>query len=126
MTEASRLEIAQCLASEIGLAVFPLHYINGAGCSCGSPNCRSPGKHPLTLNGVHAATSVASQIDAWWAQHPMANIGIATGQVSEIVVVDVDPRNGGDESFERLRRELQLPETTCVRTGGGGHHHYFR
>lgn len=61
------------------------------------------------------------QIRAWWSQHPNANIGIVTGAVSKIVVLDVDIKNGVDG-----RKSLGLiPTTACVRTPSGGDHYYF-
>jgi predicted P-loop ATPase len=44
------------------------------------------------------------------------------------IVIDVDPRNGGKDSFQRLRRELKLDPTEwpCVTTGSGGQHFYLR
>jgi hypothetical protein len=62
------------------------------------------------------------EVRDWWAQHPDANIGIVTGAVSDLVIVDVDPRNGGEESV----KQLHLPPTYCVKTGGGGWHYYYR
>jgi hypothetical protein len=48
---------------------------------------------------------------------------MATGSV---IVLDVDPRDSGDESLERLQREHGgLPLTWRVLTGGGGEHIYF-
>jgi predicted P-loop ATPase len=43
------------------------------------------------------------------------------------LIIDVDPRNGGEASFEKLVKDLSLPEcdTFRVRTGGGGHHIYL-
>jgi len=42
-------------------------------------------------------------------------------------VIDVDPRNGGDQALERLQVEHgKLPSTLTVATGGGGTHFYFR
>jgi predicted P-loop ATPase len=42
------------------------------------------------------------------------------------VVLDVDPRNGGDETLEDLRaKHGALPETPGSLTGGGGAHHLF-
>ena len=33
-------------------SVFPCHTVNSDGiCSCGNPECDSPGKHPLTQHG---------------------------------------------------------------------------
>jgi predicted P-loop ATPase len=41
-------------------------------------------------------------------------------------VLDVDPRNGGDETLSRLEGEFgRLPETWAVQTGGLGMHYYF-
>lgn len=51
----------------------------------------------------------------------MANIGLATGS---LIVLDIDPRHGGDESLIALEHEL-LPTTWRVLTGGGGEHVYF-
>jgi len=49
-----------------------------------------------------------------------------TGEASGLVIVDVDPRNGGDEGIEDLQaRYGQLPETPTVLTGGGGTHTYL-
>jgi len=63
----------------------------------------------------------------WWTQWPDANVGIATGQDSGLVVLDVDPRNGGDESLRDLQRlHGSLPPTVEAITGGGGRHIYFR
>jgi hypothetical protein len=47
--------------------------------------------------------------------------------VSGLVVLDIDPRNAGDETLGRLERELgPLPSTPRVLTPSGGQHFYFR
>lgn len=52
-----------------------------------------------------------------WAQYPEAQIGIATGKLSNLTVVDIEA--GGDWSY--------LPQDTLiVKTGGGGRHYYFQ
>jgi hypothetical protein len=53
----------------------------------------------------------------------MANVGIATGD--GLLVIDVDPRNGGDESWASLELEYGRLETFRVRTGSGGQHIYL-
>lgn len=54
------------------------------------------------------------------------NIGIATGRRSNLVVIDIDPRNGGDFSFKLLEKQLgKLPTTVTALTGGGGKHLVF-
>jgi hypothetical protein len=51
------------------------------------------------------------------------NFGIRTGAISGVVVLDVDPRHGGDASLDALG--LDLSGVPCVRTGSGGRHFYF-
>ncbi len=43
----------------------------------------------------------------------------------DILVVDVDPRNGGNDSFSLLSFMVDFPETYTVKTGGGGLHLYY-
>ncbi len=64
-------------------------------------------------------------IRAWWRRWPDANVGIRTGSVSSLVVVDVDPGHGGLDTVRRLHAEGPLPEGLRVRTGSGGWHLYF-
>jgi DNA-binding transcriptional ArsR family regulator len=74
-----------------GWKVFPLHTPDGGGsCSCGRGDCGSVGKHPRTSNGVKDATDDIQQIRQWWIKWPHANIGVATGKASGIVVFDAD------------------------------------
>lgn len=106
--------------------VFPVNNIEPDGtCSCQNPKCSSPGKHPMTKNGVKDATTDTETIKQWWTKHPDANIGIATG--NGLMVVDIDTDKGGEESFIALEEEIgKLPETLEVSTGGGGKHLYYQ
>jgi hypothetical protein len=52
-----------------------------------------------------------------------ANIGLACG--GKLVVIDVDPRHGGDKSLSELEAQHGAIETVCVNTGGGGSHLYL-
>jgi putative DNA primase/helicase len=109
-----------------GLKVLALHGIKDGSCTCGNTNCRSPGKHPITQNGLLDATTDPITIKAWFKQYPDANVGIATGSASNVMVVDVDPRNGGLDSWKQLKEELgKSPKTVKVRTGGDGIHVLF-
>ncbi|NIT04147.1 hypothetical protein GTO10_04460, partial [Candidatus Saccharibacteria bacterium] len=84
-------------------------------------------KIPLTEHGCKDATSNERTIVAWGEKWPDANIGVATGQASGIVVLDVDKRHGGDDSlFELEQKHGELPKTVEVITGGGGRHIYFK
>jgi bifunctional DNA primase/polymerase-like protein len=102
--------IAQALTyAERGWAVLPLR-----------------GKVPRVDGGYKAAAKDPDTITKWWTGWRDADIGIRTGQESDVVVLDVDPRNGGDESLEALLEEHgPLPPTAEVATGGGGRHFYF-
>lgn len=51
-----------------------------------------------------------------------SNIAIVTGKISNIIVLDIDPRNGGDETLKGLK----IPDTVTAETGGGGLHFYFK
>jgi len=85
------------------------------------------GKIPIVAHGVKAATCDLDQIMTWWTVEPNADIGIATGRQSGLVVLDVDPRHGGDESLLELEAiHGKLPPTLEVLTGGGGRHLYFK
>lgn len=55
------------------------------------------------------------EVDAWLRAYPQMQIGLVTGAISKLIVVDVE--NGGDPSW--------LPETATVKTGGGGWHFYY-
>jgi len=66
------------------------------------------------------------EVQAWFSRWPEAGIGIVTGAVSGLVVLDVDSRHGGDASVARLEQEHErLPATVECRSGGGGRHLYF-
>jgi putative DNA primase/helicase len=56
---------------------------------------------------------------------PDSNIGIATGSKAGLIVVDIDPRHGGDKSWEAWYAFNKVPNTLKVFTGGGGGHIYF-
>jgi hypothetical protein len=128
MTNGRDLFLMAALAyARRGWPVFPIHSVRDGQCSCGRANCLSIGKHPRTLHGLKDATCDEPRIQEWWSQWPGANVGIVTGAKSGLVVVDIDPRNGGDDSFADLERTYgSLPKTIQSLTGGGGQHYFFQ
>ena len=110
-----------------GWPVFPCQSPSSAGgCSCHHDDCASPAKHPRIQGGLRAATTEEAQLRQWWARWPDANVAVRTGTVSGLVVLDVDPDHGGDDSLERLLDRFgPLPDGRLVRTGSGGRHFYF-
>jgi putative DNA primase/helicase len=126
----SLLEAAQQYASR-GLHVFPSHQPIAAGCSCKKPYCDNVGKHPrwhaeLLPHGVKDATTDPDLITRWWRRWSQANIGVATGAISNLVVVDVDLKHDGPANLADLEATYEpLPETVEVVTGSGGRHVLF-
>jgi hypothetical protein len=91
-----------------GWAVFPL----------------KPGtKVPATIDGFKSATKDEGIIRAWWEREPTYGIGLATGQVSNLVVLDFDKKTNGLDTYATMGPSLTA--TTEVTTGGGGIHLYF-
>jgi hypothetical protein len=74
----------------------------------------------LTCHGFHAATTDPARLAAMVRRVPGGLLAIRTGTASGLVVIDIDPRNGGQPD-----RELMTP-TATVATGGGGWHLYYR
>ncbi len=66
------------------------------------------------------------EIRSWFTRWPDANVGIVTGSLSGLIVIDIDPKHGGDQSLAVLEeRHGSLPNTVESLTGGGGRHIYF-
>lgn len=117
-TAASRL-------AHLGHPLIPLHSIRRDGrCSCGRA-CDSPGKHPRTPNGLKDASAEPSMVAGWWRRWPTANIGLLTGEVADLLGVDLDGPEG-IAAFEALVAAHGLPTTRWAITGGGGRHVYLR
>lgn len=90
--------------------------------------CGRPGKHPRVRDGVNEATTDRVVIEGWWTRWPSANVGIATGRASGILVVDADCSDGkpGMVNLTKLSaKHGGLPSTPMVNTGSGGLHLYF-
>jgi putative DNA primase/helicase len=131
---SSPLEAALAYAAR-GWPVFPCHSVvsdaYGTRCTC-SKSIRvvcekdAPAKHPRVLRGLNDASTEADQIRAWWTSWPTSNPAILTGPKSALLVLDVDPRNGGLETLAALEvKHGALPASLRVRTGGGGLHIFF-
>lgn len=117
---------AAVLAAERGLHVIPVWRVRDGICPCprGS-NCISPGKHPAIDSWQTAASTELTVLRDWFATD-RHNLGVVCGP-SNVAVIDVDPRNGGNETFAALVAELgPLPTTVTADSGGGGTHYVFQ
>jgi hypothetical protein len=88
---------------------------------------RARDKRPLIAWQMYQQRrATTDDVRAWFGRWPDANVGIVTGVVSGLVVMDVDPRHGGDVSLTDREREYgALPPTVEALSGGGGRHVYF-
>jgi len=68
-----------------------------------------------------------AELADWFGRWPEMNIGIVTGSVSGLAVLDVDPRHGGEASLRQLEEvHGGLAATAEAETGGGGRHLYLQ
>ena len=56
------------------------------------------------------------EVNQWFKDYPDMQVGIVTGKISNLIVVDID-KPDLDVSW--------LPETSIVKTGSGGFHYYY-
>ena len=114
----------------MGFAVVPGHSVSDLGfCSCRDDDCSSPGKHPRVSWATYQQRKpTESEVRQWFTRWPASNPLVITGEVSGVVVVDIDPRHGGDESFSDnsdIFGGLEA-ETPISLTGGGGQHMFYQ
>lgn len=111
-TTLSLLDAALQYAAN-GWAVFP---------------CAARGKQPIISRGCRAATTDQQLIATWWQRWPDANIGIATGPISGVCVLDLDNKHhecDGLGWWADQRAEHGEVVTLTSQTGSGGQHLFF-
>lgn len=124
-TTETMLRVAVSYAQQ-NWAVIPVHGVDGTGvCSCKLGGaCLNPGKHPIQAGWTKGAALSVPDLYTVWQDHPGANVGLRTGDVSGFFVLDVEA-DGLDELAALEAIHGKLPVTFTVRTGGGGLHYYF-
>lgn len=82
------------------------------------------GKVPATAHGIKDATTDEATIRSWWVRTENLNVGVACGRVSDLIVFDIDPRNGGEDGWESWIEKVggELDGATQLTAGGGTHH----
>lgn len=113
-----------CDYAKRNLCVFPCHSVSDNACTCGDAHCSAIGKHPLTTRGVKDATTNAETLNRYFTgEYAIANIALATGEPSGVIVIDVDD----PKALAALEHaNAPLPHTWQAETGSGGCHYYFR
>ena len=103
-------------AQDYGWAVFPVS---------------EKTKKPCTPHGCKDAKKDPQAIKVWWSRYPQAGIGIATGTISNLLVIDLDiDDNKGLDGIREVREwekeHGELPDTISAITGRGGSHLYYK
>lgn len=103
-------------------SVIPVHSIQNGHCTCPRADCDKPGKHAIIKwKEYQTRHATETEVRGWFKKWPWANVGIITGRISGLLVLDID----GPEGAAAIR-ERELPPTVKVETGGGGWHYYFQ
>lgn len=113
---------------EAGFCIIHTRVINEDGsCGCGVPECTAQGKHPVMPKWQYKVEWSEQQIESMRGLGQLNSFGI---HCDGYLVVDIDPRNGGNEGYESLCEALDMELTDesgfVVATGGGGRHIYFK
>lgn len=112
---------------ENGYRVFGLYGATEGRCNCGKDSCISLFKHPISSGWQHTPDWSDEQ---WEVAHMAGQFDTGYGVLTKgLVVVDVDARNGGVESFSKLC-EIVPEISECgfiveTGSGGGSKHLYF-
>jgi putative DNA primase/helicase len=100
--------------------VLPCHGIVEGRCTCGQKHEESKdiGKHPAINAWNRESTSDIEKLTSWWESNPEYNVGINC-KTSGFFVIDIDPRSGGEDSFEKFESYVEgaLPPTAEATTG---------
>ena len=120
-----------------GWNVLPCYGILEGRCTCGGVHAepKDVGKHPSLAEWNKQATSDPSVVRHWWDVAPENNVAVNC-RPSGFFVIDIDPRAGGPDSFEKFEELVEgaLPPTVEAITGeysmGGkvqrGRHLFYR
>lgn len=112
------LDVAMSVVKDLGFPVFPcVEAVNEKG---------FVSKRPYTPNGFKAATRDETQVHNWWTKYPNALVGVPTGLITNLFVIDID--QSGDKNGEVSFAELEIddPLTCQTLTVSGGRHIIFK
>lgn len=108
-----------------GYPVIPVWQVNGATCACPDGKaCKTAGKHPIQTGWTTQATTDAAKLRSIFKRYPQAHVGILPPDGH--VILDIDPRNRGNETWLELMGHTRSFATPTQRSGGGGVHLVFK
>lgn len=122
---------------DAGYRVFGLHGGNKEGsCKCGRPECEAAFKHPITSNWTHTPEWSDESLEGFQEMGTFdTGYGVlvyAAEKEENLLIVDVDARNGGVAAFAQLCKDcgVDLVQssglTVLTGSGQGSMHVYFK
>lgn len=119
------------LTNSLGLGSAALRY---AGLGYAVIPLARGGKRPHRMlgdrGGIHLASRDPQVVYNWWRSDIAANIGVATGSVNSLMVIDLDVKGGSNGPMELesflAAYPLTLPYDVVARTPSGGWHLWLR
>ena len=107
---------------QLGYPVFPVCSPAMGQHRHGNAGCANPGKRPLVRwEAYQERLPTINEVRDWWTRWPTANIGMATGALSGVIVLDCD---SGDAK-KLAMGEGGLDRTPAVFTGKPGGTHFW-
>lgn len=110
------------------IKIFGLNGVDEHGkCKCGNPECKALYKHPIASNWQYTPHWSDEQLEVMEISHQLdTGYGVL---VENLLIIDVDARNGGVDSFNKLMDGVPavMGAGLVVNTGSGGgsKHLYF-
>jgi hypothetical protein len=112
------------MESKINMLEYALRYKNEFGFSVIPVKGKSG--HLVQWSEYQHEKPSEDQIKEWWNKWPDSNIGIITGAISGITVIDIDSYKLSDEDFEAVNKAFPDDFATATAlSGSGGQHRYF-
>jgi putative DNA primase/helicase len=103
-----------------GWKILPCYGIVGGRCTCGGTHAepKDVGKHPSIAEWNSHASSDVTTVGGWWRDSAELNVSVFC-RPSGFFVIDIDPRSGGPDSFEKFEALVDgaLPPTVEAVTG---------
>ncbi len=107
------------------IGIYPMDHDHQ--CTCERPGCQAAGKHPVMSNWQAGIIWEDDQLENMREFGQLNSFGVL---VNGYLVIDIDPRNGGNNGYEALCEALdfELADESgfVVNTGGGGRHIYYK
>ena len=119
-----RMADSAAALAQLDLGVVRLHGMVDGRCTCGrSVSGTRPAASDVGPSWKRFTRERADLdlVRRWFMEKPYANVGIVTGEISAIVVLDAD----GEAGVTELERR-GYPTTWTARSGSGGLHLYLR